>query len=100
MYLTWFLSKRIRPPPKTQNHRNNKYENLENCFAETLSLQIKAEIVEKLELLRDRPSRTETPFVYHIDVGAMYPNIILTNRLQPSAIVNDATCAVDKKQEK
>ena len=23
----------------------------------------------------------------------MYPNIILTNRLQPSAIVNDATCA-------
>ena len=31
--------------------------------------------------------------MYHIDVGAMYPNIILTNRLQPSAIVNDATCA-------
>ena len=55
--------------------------------------QIKAEIVEKLELLRDRPSRTETPFVYHIDVGAMYPNIILTNRLQPSAIVDDTTCA-------
>jgi hypothetical protein len=27
------------------------------------------------------------------DVGAMYPNIILTNRLQPSAIVDDATCA-------
>lgn len=35
----------------------------------------------------------ETPYVYHIDVAAMYPNIILTNRLQPSAIVNDATCA-------
>ena len=31
--------------------------------------------------------------MYHIDVGAMYPNIILTNRLQPSAIVDDATCA-------
>ena len=55
--------------------------------------QIKAEIVEKLELLRDRPKRMETPYVYHIDVGAMYPNIILTNRLQPSAIVDDATCA-------
>ena len=35
----------------------------------------------------------ETPYVYHIDVGAMYPNIILTNRLQPSAIVDDAACA-------
>ncbi|EED94471.1 DNA polymerase [Thalassiosira pseudonana CCMP1335] len=55
--------------------------------------EVRAEIVEKLELLRDRPSRMETPYVYHIDVGAMYPNIILTNRLQPSAIVDDATCA-------
>ncbi|KAL3782437.1 hypothetical protein HJC23_006010 [Cyclotella cryptica] len=55
--------------------------------------EIRAEIIEKLELLRDRPSRMETPYVYHIDVGAMYPNIILTNRLQPSAIVDDAVCA-------
>ena len=31
--------------------------------------------------------------IYHLDVGAMYPNIILTNRLQPSAIVDEATCA-------
>lgn len=29
------------------------------------------------------------PLVYHIDVASMYPNIILTNRLQPVAIVND-----------
>jgi DNA polymerase epsilon subunit 1 len=55
--------------------------------------QIKAEIIKKLEDLRDRPVRTEKPFVYHLDVGAMYPNIILTNRLQPSAIVDDAICA-------
>lgn len=44
-------------------------------------------------MLRDRPKRTEKPYIYHLDVGAMYPNIILTNRLQPSAIVDDATCA-------
>lgn len=44
-------------------------------------------------MLRDRPKRFEKPFIYHLDVGAMYPNIILTNRLQPSAIVDDATCA-------
>ena len=55
--------------------------------------QIKLEIIEKLEQLRDRPKRMEKPLVYHIDVAAMYPNIILTNRLQPSAIVDDATCA-------
>ena len=31
--------------------------------------------------------RLENPIIYHLDVGAMYPNIILTNRLQPSAMV-------------
>ena len=55
--------------------------------------EVRAEIVAKLEALRDRPVRKEKPFIYHLDVGAMYPNIILTNRLQPSAIVDDATCA-------
>lgn len=33
------------------------------------------------------------PCIYHLDVAAMYPNIILTNRLQPSAVVTDADCA-------
>ena len=55
--------------------------------------EIKNEIVTKLADLRDRPKRVEKPFVYHLDVGAMYPNIILTNRLQPTALVDDATCA-------
>ncbi|KAH7827603.1 DNA polymerase epsilon catalytic subunit A [Monocercomonoides exilis] len=31
---------------------------------------------------------TELPKIYHVDVAAMYPNIILTNRLQPVAIVD------------
>ncbi|ELA42787.1 uncharacterized protein VICG_00102 [Vittaforma corneae ATCC 50505] len=30
--------------------------------------------------------------IYHLDVGAMYPNIILTNRLQPISVVNDDVC--------
>lgn len=47
----------------------------------------------KLADLRDNPNRYENPLIYHLDVGAMYPNIILTNRLQPSAVVNEATCA-------
>ncbi|KAM0681544.1 DNA polymerase epsilon catalytic subunit [Glugoides intestinalis] len=30
--------------------------------------------------------------IYHLDVGAMYPNIILTNKLQPNSVVNDDIC--------
>eukprot|EP00892_Ulva_mutabilis_P006158 jgi/Ulvmu1/3914/UM018_0137.1 len=55
--------------------------------------EVKQEIVDQLAALRDEPQRNETPCIYHLDVAAMYPNIILTNRLQPSAIVTDADCA-------
>ncbi|KXZ56813.1 hypothetical protein GPECTOR_1g732 [Gonium pectorale] len=54
---------------------------------------VRAAIAAKLEALRDTPNREETPLIYHLDVAAMYPNIILTNRLQPSAIVNEEDCA-------
>lgn len=54
---------------------------------------MKAAIVDRLADLRDNPHRDEAPLIYHLDVGAMYPNIILTNRLQPSAIVDQAVCA-------
>ncbi|KAI5148676.1 DNA polymerase epsilon subunit 1 [Enteropsectra breve] len=30
--------------------------------------------------------------IYHLDVGAMYPNIILTNRIQPIAVVDEDVC--------
>ncbi len=55
--------------------------------------EVKASIVEKLEKFRVDGVIKETPAVYHVDVAAMYPNIILTNRLQPSAIVSQDTCA-------
>ncbi|CAH2294918.1 DNA polymerase epsilon catalytic subunit A [Pelobates cultripes] len=51
------------------------------------------EIKKKLNSLKEVPNRIECPLIYHLDVGAMYPNIILTNRLQPSAMVDEATCA-------
>lgn len=35
----------------------------------------------------------EVPLIYHLDVAAMYPNIILTNRLQPPAMVDETMCA-------
>lgn len=34
------------------------------------------------------------PLIYHLDVGSMYPNIILSNRLQPTAMVSEPDCAV------
>ncbi|VDO97023.1 unnamed protein product [Soboliphyme baturini] len=52
------------------------------------------EVRGKLRELIENPMRLDTPLIYHLDVGAMYPNIILTNRLQPTAIVNDRICAV------
>ncbi|XP_035733285.1 DNA polymerase epsilon catalytic subunit 1-like isoform X2 [Vespa mandarinia] len=54
---------------------------------------IVTEIKNKLQSLKDHPLRLENPVIYHLDVGAMYPNIILTNRLQPSAMVNEFDCA-------
>jgi DNA polymerase epsilon subunit 1 len=55
--------------------------------------EVKNSIIETLEKLRDQPRRKEEPVIYHLDVAAMYPNIILTNRLQPTAIVDDSICA-------
>jgi DNA polymerase epsilon subunit 1 len=55
--------------------------------------EVKAEIESRLAELRDTPVRSDCPVIYHLDVGAMYPNIILTNRLQPPAIVTEQTCA-------
>ncbi|CAM9190271.1 unnamed protein product [Chrysoparadoxa australica] len=55
--------------------------------------EVRNAVVEQLELLRDSPVRDEEPTIYHLDVAAMYPNIILSNRLQPSAIVNQTVCA-------
>ena len=54
---------------------------------------VKQEILKKLYDLRDRPNRMETPLIYHLDVAAMYPNIILTNRLQPPSMVTPDICA-------
>ncbi|KAG0692675.1 DNA polymerase epsilon catalytic subunit A [Chionoecetes opilio] len=56
--------------------------------------EVVEDIKAKLAALRDSPYCLEKPLIYHLDVGAMYPNIILTNRLQPSAMVDESACAV------
>ncbi|CAF2668118.1 unnamed protein product [Rotaria sp. Silwood2] len=55
--------------------------------------EIKEDILQRLQHLKNVPKRLENPNIYHLDIGAMYPNIILTNRLQPSAIVDSTRCA-------
>ncbi|XP_050220537.1 DNA polymerase epsilon catalytic subunit A-like isoform X2 [Mercurialis annua] len=54
--------------------------------------EVKNAIMEKLVNLRDEPVREECPLIYHLDVAAMYPNIILTNRLQPPSTVTEEIC--------
>ena len=45
--------------------------------------EVRDEILEALTGIRDTPNREEQPLIYHLDVAAMYPNIILTNRCSP-----------------
>ncbi|CAG8450499.1 4116_t:CDS:10 [Ambispora leptoticha] len=52
--------------------------------------QVREQIIGALRNLQEKSLHETnlimTPAIYHFDVGAMYPNIILTNRLQPDAI--------------
>ncbi|KAF8443966.1 hypothetical protein L210DRAFT_3759100 [Boletus edulis BED1] len=56
--------------------------------------EVKSRIQSALELIRDNPRRTDKPLIYHLDVAAMYPNIMLSNRLQPDSMVDESVCAV------
>ncbi len=56
--------------------------------------EVKADIQAALEQMRDNPMLFEKPLIYHLDVAAMYPNIMLSNRLQPDSVVDESVCAV------
>ncbi|KAJ3733842.1 hypothetical protein DFJ43DRAFT_1131175 [Lentinula guzmanii] len=56
--------------------------------------EVKSAIQSALEIMRDDPKRTDNPLIYHLDVAAMYPNIMLSNRLQPDSMVDESVCAV------
>uniref|UniRef100_A0A183END0 DNA polymerase epsilon catalytic subunit n=1 Tax=Gongylonema pulchrum TaxID=637853 RepID=A0A183END0_9BILA len=58
----------------------------------TLEPVVRVEVESQLDDFIKRPLRLENPKIYHLDVGAMYPNIILTNRLQPPAVVTNEDC--------
>ena len=56
--------------------------------------EVKEQIQASLEKMRDNPKLTDKPLIYHLDVAAMYPNIMLSNRLQPDSMVDESVCAV------
>lgn len=55
--------------------------------------EIKSTIIKALDRIKENCNGEFKPLIYHLDVGAMYPNIILSNRLQPTAIVNETICS-------
>ena len=55
--------------------------------------EVKMQIIKALNELKDMCNAEVKPLIYHLDVGAMYPNIILSNRLQPTAVVNETVCS-------
>ncbi|GAA97490.1 uncharacterized protein L969DRAFT_83792 [Mixia osmundae IAM 14324] len=55
--------------------------------------EVRGGILSMLEELRDKPMRQDKPLIYHLDVAAMYPNIMLSNRLQPDSVVDESMCA-------
>ncbi|ODN97119.1 DNA polymerase epsilon catalytic subunit A [Cryptococcus amylolentus CBS 6273] len=67
---------------------NHRLEDVENYD------EVKGQIQQALELMRDDPSRFDKPLIYHLDVAAMYPNIMLSNRLQPDSVKKESDCAV------
>lgn len=55
--------------------------------------EVKGQILERLNQLKETPNRKEKPLIYHLDVASMYPNIMTTNRLQPDSMIQEADCA-------
>ncbi|PWY92538.1 DNA polymerase epsilon catalytic subunit A [Aspergillus heteromorphus CBS 117.55] len=55
--------------------------------------EVRKQIADKLMGLKEKPHRDEVPFIYHLDVASMYPNIMITNRLQPDSMIEESNCA-------
>ena len=55
--------------------------------------ELRKKIITALEFIKDNSNSEAKPLIYHVDVAAMYPNIILSNRLQPTAIVSEVNCS-------
>ncbi|XP_953446.1 DNA polymerase epsilon (catalytic subunit), putative [Theileria annulata] len=80
-------------PVRTENSVGIPSERLRRIFSRFDNFeQVYKELCVRLGRLRDEPNVRTYPRIYHLDVGAMYPNIIITQRLQPTAIVDEKFC--------
>nr|XP_022913041.1 DNA polymerase epsilon catalytic subunit A [Onthophagus taurus] len=86
------IDKLISELPRTLKHTIEVEEGVPIDQVTNIA-EVESEITQKLTALKEHPMRLERPLIYHLDVGAMYPNIILTNRLQPCAMVDETMCA-------
>ena len=75
----------------TEIENGQRFEDLTN--KQELVQTIKTSLQNIKHSLDSNGVVSSYPLIYHLDVSAMYPNIILTNRLQPTAIVNDRICS-------
>ncbi|SCU95828.1 LAFA_0G02542g1_1 [Lachancea sp. 'fantastica'] len=66
-----------------------------NCNLEDVKnyADVELQIKNKLLDLKLNTDRNELPLIYHVDVASMYPNIMITNRLQPDSVKSDRDCA-------
>ncbi|KAM3161469.1 DNA polymerase epsilon catalytic subunit [Lachancea thermotolerans] len=55
--------------------------------------EVRQAVEKRLFDLKDNTKRHELPLIYHVDVASMYPNIMITNRLQPDSVKSDRDCA-------
>lgn len=76
-----------------ENEVVNKIMDMQNI--NEIKSQIQSKLTGLINVIENSPNfiLEEKPLIYHLDVSAMYPNIILTNRLQPVAIVDEQKCA-------
>ncbi|EFO63005.1 DNA polymerase epsilon, catalytic subunit [Giardia lamblia P15] len=73
------------------NHVDTLIRHIESTLCSNYS-EVRSHIIEGLIACSNIV--TSKPLLYHLDVAAMYPNIMLTNKLQPTAIVDpNTTCA-------
>ncbi|ODV64406.1 DNA polymerase epsilon catalytic subunit [Ascoidea rubescens DSM 1968] len=56
--------------------------------------EVYTEMKNRLLKFKSKPKLFEKPSIYHVDVASMYPNIMISNRLQPDSIKFEKDCAL------
>ncbi|VEU20318.1 DEKNAAC101151 [Brettanomyces naardenensis] len=55
--------------------------------------EVHQEVKRQLLAFKEHTKIREPPVIYHVDVSSMYPNIMISNRLQPDSMKSEEDCA-------